>query len=136
MIQGTDMGTMYVFSFYVYVQYVDLAGFQWHVIDKEMIRLTIQGVIKVIVNPFVAILITGSRIFLGEDNKLEKKITDVYLFPNNMDEVKGLKMFEIIGILFRIFSLDYRPTIKFILNYLACIFRGIVASVREGLKKI
>ena len=58
-----------------------------------------------IVNPFVAILITGSRIFLGDDNKLEKKINDGDL-KMDMERVTYLKIFEIIGILIQISFFD------------------------------
>ena len=63
--------------------------------------MTIGAVIRVTVNPFVAILITGSRIFHGDNNKLEKKIKDGYL-NMGLEDVTGLKMFEIIGILVQI----------------------------------
>ena len=53
-------------------------------------------VICVMLNPVVAILITGSRVFIGDQNELEKKIEDGWL-EMDMDVVTGFKMFEIIG---------------------------------------
>ena len=75
----------------------------------------IYPVILVIFNPFVAILLTGSKVILGDDNMLEKKIGDGFL-EMNMYVVTRIKLFEIIGILVKIL---YRlPIINHLLAFI------------------
>ena len=87
--------------------------------EKTTFKEFIRPVILVIVNPFVAILLSGSKVFLGDDNMLEKKIGDGFL-KMDMYGVTRIKIFEIIGILVKIL---YRlPIINLVLgNHLVTI---------------
>ena len=60
---------------------------------KEMMR----NLLLVITNPIFAILITGSRLFHGDNKYLEDRIENGCL-SIEIDDVKVMKLFEILGI--------------------------------------